>query len=120
MFGLSKLATIGIGAFLVIAAVVSIWFYAVNVGEKKIENQQLKTHIEQVETARQADEKASQTIIKEFSTIHEKTVEVKEVINETPPENINPVSLARLERVWRQQQEATPGNSTASQPADVQ
>lgn len=120
MFGLSKLATIAIGFGLVLAAVVSIWFYAVNVGKNKVQNEQLKTHIEQVEVARQADDKATQTIIRELSTIYQKTTEVKEVINETPPENINPVSLARLERVWQQQQASAKSDTSSSKPADVQ
>lgn len=119
MFGLSKLATAGIGLVILIAIAASVWFYGFKLGENKVVNENLKTQIEQVDTARVADDKAVDRIIREFTTIEKQTVEVKEVVNETPPENINPVSLARLNRVWRQQQQASAGDTPASAPANV-
>lgn len=112
MFGLSKLATIGIGIAILLAVAASIWFYGFNLGEKKVENQILKDNIEQVEVAREADNKTVERIVREFNVIERETIEIKEVINETPPETINPVSLNRLERVWREQQAANPDNAT--------
>lgn len=119
MFGLSKLATAGIGFAILIAIAASVWFYGFHLGQKNVENQNLKDNIEQVETARQADDKAIERIIREFTTIEKQTVEVKEVVNETPPENINDVSLARLERVWRQQQQAASSDNSTGSTTDV-
>ncbi len=119
MFGLSKLATAGIGVLILISIAAAVWFYGFNAGQNKVENDQLKTHIEQVDTARQADDKALSTIIREFHTIQEKTTEVKEVINETPPSNINPVSLRRLERVWEQQNQTRTGDTPSVESSDL-
>lgn len=103
IFGLSKLwswVVIVVGALALIGGAYWLIFER---GADSVRNEQAQEQVEQQQTAREADQIATETVIREREIIRNNTIEVKEVIREVPDTGLNPVSRARLERVREQQ-----------------